>query len=616
MHLHNIEPAYLENNVTIVCSSDNRYAPFLAVMLASVICHASQKNNYDILVLADDISESNQDIIEKMNKKENISIRFLDMKRYMGDHQANWNIHNREKWSEATYYRMLVPYILDKYEKAVYLDCDVINLCDIAEMHSIDIEGYLLGAVRLCGCVVIGQNNMLNTTYIYNKSCLPEACLEEYFNAGALVMNLKEFRNTYPETHMLQLIANQRYKLQDQDALNVMCAGKVKFIAAGWNWYPYTEREFQNVSRLLFSEQLSYYKEGYEFPKNIHYTIPVKPWLEPFGAYTHAAALFWEYAIDLPFCGYYLQRLEQFQKEKKDDEYLLKRTWGEIRDCASEGKLYLYGYGKRGEEFLQTYRDILIAGIIDQKANEKNACPGIPFTELDVLDKNAGILISPDKYRDIAKELIGRGWKNLFSLRCLEKRERMSWHVDAEDFENVEYAGSLFRDKQSKWLYFELIKKRQGMLHDRNIKYLDLYEGETYFRNDFYQITAGETYVDIGDEKEFIAEKFKEYTQGKYEKIIHYDGNMLEKESLDSRLKNTKVTFMRAKVRNIMSVLQGGRELIIRNKPKLAICVSVNYSDLWSVPIYLKRIMPDYSIYLAHHSPTAELTVVYADIVK
>ncbi len=616
MRIYGIEPAYSKNNVAVVCSSDDRYVTFLATMLASLLSHISAENNYDIVILEDGIFDKNKNIIKKINTKRNVSIRFVDMQEYLGDISENWNVHNREKWSKATYYRMLVPYILDKYEKAIYIDCDIINLCDIAEMYSIDVKDYLLGAVRLCGRVVIEQNDMFCRTYVYHKNFLPEVSQEEYFNAGVMLMNLRKFRNVYSEAQMLEFIAGQKYLLQDQDALNVLCAGQVKFIDAGWNWYPYTEKEFGNLSKLISDEYSAYYQQGYARPKNIHYTIQVKPWLEPFGEYTYAASLFWKYAIDLPFREYYIQKFQQFQKEKKNYESLSKRTWEEVRVCAAEGKLYLYGYGQRGKDFLQSHKDITIAGIIDQNPSKKQECTDIPFAELCRIGKNDGIVISPDSYSDIVAQLRDKGFNNLFSYRCLEKREYESWHPDTRDLADIEYAVSLFADERSKRLYLELIKKRQNVLYDRNIKYLDLYEGGTYFRDDFYHITDDEIYVDVGEEKELVVKKFREYTRGKYKEIIHYDGAMLQEVSLDERLQKTNATFIRIYENGIMSVLEGGKELIKNNKPKLAICVSCDYSDLWSVPIFLKKIVPDYNIYLAHHSPNFELTVLYADAAK
>ena len=58
--------------------------------------------------------------------------------------------------------------------------------------------------------------------------------------------------------------------------------------------------------------------------------------------------------------------------------------------------------------------------------------------------------------------------------------------------------------------------------------------------------------------------------------------------------------------------LTGAHETITRFRPKLAVCLYHNPTDLWTIPAALKRQYPFYQIYLAHHSLHAEETVLYA----
>jgi FkbM family methyltransferase len=60
------------------------------------------------------------------------------------------------------------------------------------------------------------------------------------------------------------------------------------------------------------------------------------------------------------------------------------------------------------------------------------------------------------------------------------------------------------------------------------------------------------------------------------------------------------------------AALTGARDTISRFRPKLAICVYHRPSDLWTIPLEIKRRYPFYRLYLGHHSLHAEETVLYA----
>ncbi len=58
--------------------------------------------------------------------------------------------------------------------------------------------------------------------------------------------------------------------------------------------------------------------------------------------------------------------------------------------------------------------------------------------------------------------------------------------------------------------------------------------------------------------------------------------------------------------------LKGAKKCIIRNKPKLAICIYHKTEDMLELPEYIKSIAPEYKLYLRHHSNTDGETVLYA----
>lgn len=58
--------------------------------------------------------------------------------------------------------------------------------------------------------------------------------------------------------------------------------------------------------------------------------------------------------------------------------------------------------------------------------------------------------------------------------------------------------------------------------------------------------------------------------------------------------------------------LKGAKQTIMRDKPKLAICIYHKPEDLWEIPLYIKDLVPEYRLYIRHHSIEPYETVLYA----
>lgn len=58
--------------------------------------------------------------------------------------------------------------------------------------------------------------------------------------------------------------------------------------------------------------------------------------------------------------------------------------------------------------------------------------------------------------------------------------------------------------------------------------------------------------------------------------------------------------------------LKGAKQTIMRDKPKLAICIYHKPEDLWEIPLYIKALVPEYRLYIRHHGISDCETVLYA----
>jgi len=83
--------------------------------------------------------------------------------------------------------------------------------------------------------------------------------------------------------------------------------------------------------------------------------------------------------------------------------------------------------------------------------------------------------------------------------------------------------------------------------------------------------------------------------------------------TLDDALKNEKVTFIKMDIEGAEpQALRGAQNIIRTQKPKLAICIYHDFKHLWEIPLYIKELVPEYKIYLRHHTDLAYETVCYA----
>ena len=81
---------------------------------------------------------------------------------------------------------------------------------------------------------------------------------------------------------------------------------------------------------------------------------------------------------------------------------------------------------------------------------------------------------------------------------------------------------------------------------------------------------------------------------------------------LDEYLKEP-YTFLKADIESFeYRMLQGAKKSIQANRPLLAICIYHSSIDLYSVPLLVKEIVPDYKFAVRHHATDLSGTVLYA----
>ena len=192
--------------------------------------------------------------------------------------------------TKSTYLRLFLPQVMPQnVDKVLYLDSDIIIAGSIKELLDLDIDNYSIAAVK-------ESINIYDKSYL-NRLDIPEEC--DYFNAGVIYLNLKKMREkkivmsffSYLTTHVNVIKAN------DQDILNGVLYGDVKYISPRYNYNFWIEKD---VALQLFSEKE--YMDAWNNPCVIHYIGPVKPW--QFISMHPKKKMWWRYLKMTPFSNY------------------------------------------------------------------------------------------------------------------------------------------------------------------------------------------------------------------------------------------------------------------------------------------------------------------------
>ena len=148
-------------------------------------------------------------------------------------------------------------------DKVLYLDCDIIVRDSLSELFATDLTDLACGVVEdQCGDDIRLHN--------------PIRMFSKYFNSGVLLMNLDYWRNNHVADKLVLWIENfdGRLMCPDQDALNVVLEGKVKFLDYKYNY----QQGFYGDLMWLRADKWPAIKEARENPVVVHYTSGEKPW--------------------------------------------------------------------------------------------------------------------------------------------------------------------------------------------------------------------------------------------------------------------------------------------------------------------------------------------------
>ena len=188
------------------CVNDG-YAQYIMVTIKGLL--ENNSNPIVIHVLSDYISERNVAQLKDLVS----SYPFAELKVVIVDDSKLRGL--KDTWTIYTWYRVLLPEILDKdVHRVLYLDADVLVAGNIGELFRLDMTGK-----AIAGTIDFQSKDI--STY---KRCgyEPE---KEYVCAGIMLMNLDYWRKHDIANQVVRWGRdnNDRIQFPDQDSINYIC---------------------------------------------------------------------------------------------------------------------------------------------------------------------------------------------------------------------------------------------------------------------------------------------------------------------------------------------------------------------------------------------------------
>ena len=229
---------FIENAIPVVLCANDKFAPYCAVMLQSLLVNSNPKRKYHFIIFERGFTQKIKNaLLNQAEQFRHCAIDFVDISSILNEIPIA--ILQGTHHSIDMYSRLLIPYWFEKYEKIIYLDCDMLSKTDIAELYDIDISPFCLGAV-------LNRTSWHLKRKDYLKLTSPVFLLLKnwhgYFASGVLIFDTEKFRKKFScqELFRFAIYYTNRYKKRynDQDVLNLLVEDNYFVLPPEWNYMP------------------------------------------------------------------------------------------------------------------------------------------------------------------------------------------------------------------------------------------------------------------------------------------------------------------------------------------------------------------------------------------
>ena len=289
------------------------------------------------------------------------------------------------------------------------------------------------------------------------------------------------------------------------------------------------------------------------------------------------------------------------------------------KSLSKDRKVVLYGAGMAGKELLRDWaNDERFVGFCSQtKAKQRDGYCGYPVMSPEELleRKDLNVIIATLQFdEEIRQILLGGGYP----------AEQIFSYVDYYFYEDPEqYFGPDFMKYEADEVLvdagcYNLNSSLKFREHCGRLKKIYAFEPDP---ENYAVCLEKKARFGLSEVQLFPAGVWSEET------VLHFSatndgGSHISEEgavtvpvmSIDETVDPAdRVTMIKMDIEGAeLEALNGARKVIQRDRPKLAICIYHKPEDMTEIPLYIKELVPEYKLYVRHHSNIDSETVLYA----
>jgi lipopolysaccharide biosynthesis glycosyltransferase len=250
--------------INVAYAFDNDYHYITHISMKSIMISQNKDTFIIFHLLVSNLNSSQKNIIDRIKREHNnCKIKYYEMRDKFKNIKISSSI-----WSTANFYRIILPELLPKEKKLLFLDTDTLIYKDLTELYNYDINGkYFIGMLET------------KSNRFFNKF---NSRFNNFINTGAMLFNLEELRKGKISEKIQKFLKNHYKELRSpvNEAMNYITSSKNGYFSP----------KFVVISFCNKNEVLSYCKNlkikincnqvlrAYKDPYIYHFIGHKKPW--------------------------------------------------------------------------------------------------------------------------------------------------------------------------------------------------------------------------------------------------------------------------------------------------------------------------------------------------
>ncbi|UMA63309.1 glycosyltransferase family 8 protein [Roseivivax marinus] len=311
----------------VFISFDNSFSIAAAALVGSIVKHKKSARLLTIYTADIGVSRRNRARIEAIAAhRPDVNLHWLSLKGTLRRQLQGLYTRAETFYPPAAYSRLVMDKLLPAHvSRIVYLDVDTILRRDVCDLYDAPMgENVMLAAIdplvaaqgsaALCGVGDAPRNATMrygeHLSALVARASSAELSFHEdqdYYQSGVLVINVSAYRTHRCAERMLEATgAISDLPFPDQDALNIVLAGRIGTLDPRWNMVATLYGLFETGKSPMAADSMN---ELFSDPWLVHFTSRPKPW--HLGC-THTFASEWHAALrGTAFQGWTPTRLNQ-----------------------------------------------------------------------------------------------------------------------------------------------------------------------------------------------------------------------------------------------------------------------------------------------------------------